>query len=74
MCGSPIRQPVVAKRRSRAIWVPRGDLRIQRTGISDIRKLCSDARVLKGIPIRGGSVQGAANDIANWLRELGEIE
>jgi len=41
---------------------------------SDIRKLCSDARVLKGLPIRGGSVQGAENDIANWLRELGEIE
>jgi hypothetical protein len=32
------------------------------------------ARVLKGLPIRGGSVQGAENDIANWLRELGEIE
>ena len=41
---------------------------------SDIRKLCSDARVLKGLPIRGGSVQGAENDIANWLRKLGEID
>jgi flavodoxin len=40
---------------------------------SDIRKLCSDARVLKGLPIIGGSVQGAQNDIANWLRKLGEI-
>ena len=41
---------------------------------SDIKKLCSDANVLKGLPIRGGSVQGAESDIANWLRNLGEIE
>ncbi len=41
---------------------------------SDIKKLCPDAKVLKGLPIRGGSVQGAENDIANWLRKLGEIE
>jgi len=41
---------------------------------SDIKKLCSDANVLKGLPIRGGSVQGAESDIADWLRKLGEIE
>jgi flavodoxin len=41
---------------------------------SDIKKLCPDARVLKGLPIRGGSVQGAENGIADWLRKLGEIE
>jgi len=41
---------------------------------SDIRKLCSNSRVLKGLPIRGGSVQGAENDIANWLRKFGEID
>ncbi len=41
---------------------------------SDIRKLCPDARVLKGLPIRGGSVQSAGNDIADWLRKLGEIQ
>jgi len=41
---------------------------------SDIRKLCSDARVLKGLPVRGGTVQGAGNDIADWLGKLGEIE
>ncbi len=33
----------------------------------DINKLCSKARVLKGLAIRGGSVQRAENDIANWL-------
>jgi hypothetical protein len=41
---------------------------------SDISKLCPAARVLKGLPIRGGSVQGAENDMAGWLRKLGEIE
>jgi hypothetical protein len=41
---------------------------------SDISKLCSDARVLKGLPTIGGSFQGAVNDIANLLRKLGEIE
>jgi flavodoxin len=41
---------------------------------SDIRKLCSDARLLKGLPIKGGSVQSAENDIAEWLRKLGQIE
>jgi flavodoxin len=40
---------------------------------SDIKKLCSNARVLKGLPIKGGSVQRAEDDIANWLRKLGEI-
>jgi flavodoxin len=38
---------------------------------NDIRKLCPGARVLKGLPIVGGSVQGAENDIADWLRDLG---
>jgi flavodoxin len=41
---------------------------------SDIRKVCPDASVLKGLPIRGGGVQRAENDIADWLRELGEKE
>lgn len=40
----------------------------------DIRKLCPDARVLKGLPIRGGSVREAEKDIADWLRGLGEIQ
>ena len=41
---------------------------------SDIRKVCPDASVLKGLPIRGGNVQRAGNDIADWLRTLGEKE
>ena len=41
---------------------------------SDIKKLCSDASVLKGLPIRGENVQKAESDIVDWLRNLGEIE
>ena len=41
---------------------------------SDIKKLCPDATVLKGLAITGGSVQKARNEIVAWLRELGVIE
>jgi flavodoxin len=41
---------------------------------SDIKKLCRKAKVLRGIPIRGGSVQRSGNDISAWLRELGLID
>lgn len=41
---------------------------------SDIRKLCPNARVLNGLPIRGGSVQKAGDAIATWLRNAGEID
>jgi flavodoxin len=37
---------------------------------SDIRKLCPNARVLKGIAIKGGSVQRANNEIADWLTQV----
>jgi len=37
----------------------------------DINKLCPGAKVLKGLPLRGGSVRGAADNIADWLRKLG---
>lgn len=39
----------------------------------DIEKLCPAGSVLKGLAIRGGSVQRAEDEIANWLRTLGEI-
>jgi len=38
---------------------------------NDIKRLCTDARVLKGLPIRGGRVQNAEDDIAQWLNKLG---
>jgi flavodoxin len=40
---------------------------------SDIKKLCPGAKVGKGLPIRGGGVQKAENDISAWLRESGLI-
>lgn len=33
----------------------------------DIRKLCSEAKVLPGLAIRGGSVKNAAETIKSWL-------
>jgi flavodoxin len=40
----------------------------------DVEKICAGARVLKGPAIRGGSVHGAQDEIANWLRNLVEID
>ena len=40
----------------------------------DITRLCPGAKVLKGLPITGGSVRGARNDISIWLRKLGVID
>jgi flavodoxin len=37
----------------------------------DIQKLCPKANVLKGLAIRGSSVQGAEKEIAAWLRKSG---
>lgn len=34
---------------------------------SDIKKVCPNANVQKGLPIKGGSVNGAKNDISRWL-------
>jgi flavodoxin len=36
----------------------------------DIKKLCPDAKVLNGLPIRGGSVDRADKDLSNWLKTL----
>lgn len=36
----------------------------------DIKKLCPKANVLSGLAIRGGSVDSADKDIANWLKNL----
>jgi flavodoxin len=34
----------------------------------DLKKLCPKARVLPGLAIRGGSVDGADKDLSNWLK------
>lgn len=36
----------------------------------DIKKLCPNAKVLSGLAIRGGSVDKADKDIANWMKKL----
>lgn len=41
---------------------------------SDIKKLCPKSTVLKGLSLKGGSVQSAENEIAAWLKKSGVIE
>ncbi|WP_295938586.1 flavodoxin [uncultured Alistipes sp.] len=41
---------------------------------ADIKKLCADATVLNGLPIRGGSVRNAGSEINKWLRDNKIIE
>lgn len=36
----------------------------------DIKKLCPNAKVLPGLAIRGGSVDRANKDVANWLKKF----
>ncbi|MBP2653622.1 MAG: hypothetical protein H6Q73_1191 [Firmicutes bacterium] len=36
----------------------------------DIKKLCPNAKVISGLTIRGGSVDKADKDVANWLKKL----
>jgi len=38
---------------------------------TDIKKLAPKANVLKGLPVRGGSVKNAMPDVQKWLEELG---
>jgi flavodoxin len=35
----------------------------------DIKKLCPDAKLQKGLAIRGGSVKNAGKDIETWLKK-----
>lgn len=37
----------------------------------DIKKLCPNAEIVKGLSIRGGSVKNAGKDIEAWLRTNG---
>jgi flavodoxin len=37
----------------------------------DIKQLCSTAKVLAGLAIKGGAVGRADKDVANWLKKLG---
>lgn len=37
----------------------------------DIKKLCPDAKLQKGLAVRGGSVKSAGKDIETWLKKNG---
>lgn len=37
----------------------------------DLRRLCPQARILKGFEVRGSRVGQAREDVAQWLREIG---
>lgn len=39
------------------------------SSLSDIKKLCPEAKVLKGLAIRGGSVERAKEEIEAWIKE-----
>ncbi|VBB04956.1 flavodoxin/nitric oxide synthase [Lucifera butyrica] len=36
----------------------------------DIKKFCPNAKVLPGLAVRGGNVDSADKDLANWLKKL----
>ena len=38
---------------------------------SDIKKLCPNAKVLSGLPIKGSGVQGAEKAVSQWLEKSG---
>ena len=42
--------------------------------VNDIKKMAPKATVLRGLPIRGGSVNNAAPDVERWLKELGMVK
>lgn len=42
--------------------------------VSDIEKLAPEATVLKGLPVRGGSVDNAMPDVQKWLKDLEMIK
>lgn len=39
------------------------------SSVADIKKLCPEAKVLRGLAIRGGSVGRAKEEIEKWLKE-----
>lgn len=42
--------------------------------VQDIRSLCPKASVSEGLPIRGGSVKGAKEEVRSWLEKNGLIK
>lgn len=44
------------------------------SSVEDIKKLTPQANVMKGFPIRGGSVNDAEPDVQKWLKDLEMIK
>jgi len=42
--------------------------------VEDIKKLCPQATLLEGLPIRGSKVKNAGNEVAAWLKKLEMIK
>lgn len=42
--------------------------------VNDIKELCPDATILPGLPIRGGNVKNAGDDIQKWLKDNGIVK
>ncbi len=42
--------------------------------VMDIKKLCPKSTVLAGLPIQGGSVRNAHDEVIKWLREIKMIK
>jgi hypothetical protein len=34
---------------------------------SDLKKVCKNAQILKGLPIQGSTVYSAKNKVENWI-------
>lgn len=43
-------------------------------GPEDIKKLCPNSNVLKGLAVRGTAVERSQNNVTVWLRQLGYIK
>ncbi|MDR2982360.1 MAG: NAD(P)H-dependent oxidoreductase [Puniceicoccales bacterium] len=42
--------------------------------VSDIKELAAKSTILNGLPVRGGSVKSAQNDVSAWLRQIGLVK
>lgn len=40
------------------------------SSVSDIRKLCPDAKVLEGLAVQGKNVENSSNDVKKWVNDL----
>lgn len=39
--------------------------------VADIKEFCPQSTILDGLPVRGGDVKNAQNEVSGWLRKIG---